>query len=168
MGQNKRQQVQTPQTRVDAPLPMFILWGPWTYFSCLPNGSELVSKMAVTHSKKTSGWHWNCVTALCTNSFRTKEVKYLRCQLIQNSKRLCKSSHERHCKLAETCNLQCTLEQWKKIKKSVTRRNLYSWVCWKTGRLGGLGRPCPSEDAHVSLPCTFCRLLKYLVLKPSL
>ena len=81
------------------------------------------------------------------------------------AKRLCKSSHERDCQLAETCNLQCTLEQWTKIKKSVTRCNLFSGVCWKTGRLGW---PCPSEDAHVSLPCTFCRFLKYFVLKPSL
>ena len=28
------------------------------------------------NSKKTSGWHWNCASALCKNNFRTKGVTY--------------------------------------------------------------------------------------------
>lgn len=32
--------------------------------------------MADRNKKKTSGWHWNCASALCTNNFRTEGVTY--------------------------------------------------------------------------------------------
>jgi len=32
--------------------------------------------MADRNKKKTSGWHCNCASALCTNNFRTEEVTY--------------------------------------------------------------------------------------------
>ena len=140
MGQNKRQQVQTPQTKE------LTHHCPCSYFGDL-EPSLVVCRTEVSWSPK-----WRSRTARKLQD-GTGIVKVLSAQILvalrrssiyvanwyRIAKRLRKSSHERDCKLAETCDLQWTLEQWKKIKKI----SYQTWFVlmgvlknWETGETG--------------------------------